>query len=79
MQEDFLKTPTMHLPVACTFLPHFGAFNRGHVEWPAFEWMHMDCFPDLIQLACLLPQKEDNLRTQTTKVYKSLIFNSGNS
>ncbi|RWR72218.1 lisH domain-containing protein [Cinnamomum micranthum f. kanehirae] len=49
------------------FFPPFGALNRGHFEWPAFEWMHMDCFPDLIQLACLLPQKEDNLRTQTTK------------
>jgi hypothetical protein len=42
--------------------------TRGHVEWPAFEWMHGDCFPDLIQLACLLPQKEDSLRNRTTKV-----------
>lgn len=42
-------------------------YAGGHVDWPAFEWMHIDCFPDLIQLACLLPQKEDNLRTRTTK------------
>ncbi|KAK9272038.1 hypothetical protein L1049_002407 [Liquidambar formosana] len=42
-------------------------YAGGHVEWPAFEWMHIDCFPDLIQLACLLPQKEDNLRNRTTK------------
>ncbi|KAJ1257435.1 hypothetical protein BS78_K042000 [Paspalum vaginatum] len=34
----------------------------GDSEWPAFEWMHTDCLPDLIKLACLLPVKEDNLR-----------------
>ncbi|XP_028071654.1 RAB11-binding protein RELCH homolog [Camellia sinensis] len=39
----------------------------GRVEWPAFEWLHIDCFPDLIQLASLLPQKEDNLRRRITK------------
>ncbi|KAK1576809.1 hypothetical protein Q3G72_016663 [Acer saccharum] len=42
-------------------------YAGGHAEWPAFEWMHVDCFPDLIQLACLLPQKEDNLRNRITK------------
>uniref|UniRef100_A0A7N0UIP3 HEAT repeat-containing protein n=1 Tax=Kalanchoe fedtschenkoi TaxID=63787 RepID=A0A7N0UIP3_KALFE len=42
-------------------------YARGNAEWPAFEWLHMDCFPDLIQLACLLPQKEDSLRTRITK------------
>ncbi|XP_021296413.1 lisH domain and HEAT repeat-containing protein KIAA1468 [Herrania umbratica] len=42
-------------------------YAGGHVEWPAFEWMHVDCFSGLIQLACLLPQKEDNLRNRTTK------------
>lgn len=41
---------------------------RGHIEWPSFEWMHVDCFPGLIQLACLLPEKEDNLRNRITKV-----------
>ncbi|KAK4765830.1 hypothetical protein SAY87_007472 [Trapa incisa] len=40
---------------------------EGQVEWPAFEWLHVDCFPDLIKLLCLLPQKEDNLRNRTTK------------
>ncbi|MBA0847564.1 hypothetical protein Goshw_019960 [Gossypium schwendimanii] len=39
----------------------------GHVEWPAFEWVHVDCFSGLLQLACLLPQKEDNLRNRITK------------
>ncbi|KAM7267848.1 hypothetical protein ACFE04_010014 [Oxalis oulophora] len=42
-------------------------YAGGHVEWPSFEWMHVDCFPDLIHLACLLPQKEDNLRNRLTK------------
>ncbi|KAF9595015.1 hypothetical protein IFM89_036033 [Coptis chinensis] len=42
-------------------------YEGGHVEWPAFDWMHTDCFTDLIQLACLLPQKEDNLRLRITK------------
>ncbi|MQL79844.1 hypothetical protein Taro_012293, partial [Colocasia esculenta] len=42
-------------------------YAGGHVEWPAFDWLHVDCFPDLIQLACLLPTREDNLRTHITK------------
>ncbi|KAA8530598.1 hypothetical protein F0562_005307 [Nyssa sinensis] len=45
----------------------FELYAGGHVEWPAFEWLHVDCFPDLIQLATLLPQKEDNLRNRITK------------
>ncbi|KHG15457.1 LisH domain and HEAT repeat-containing protein [Gossypium arboreum] len=42
-------------------------YAGGHVEWPAFEWMHVDCFSALIRLSCLLPQKEDSLRNRTTK------------
>ncbi|KAL5726561.1 hypothetical protein ACHQM5_009596 [Ranunculus cassubicifolius] len=42
-------------------------YAGGHVEWPAFDWLHTDCFADLIQLACLLPQKEDSLRNRITK------------
>ncbi|XP_008810046.2 RAB11-binding protein RELCH homolog isoform X2 [Phoenix dactylifera] len=42
-------------------------YAGGHVDWPAFDWMHIECLPDLIQLACLLPSKEDNLRTRITK------------
>ncbi|KAL6960962.1 hypothetical protein U1Q18_038727 [Sarracenia purpurea var. burkii] len=42
-------------------------YARGSVEWPAFEWLHIDCFPVLIQLASLLPQKEDTLRNRITK------------
>ncbi|KAI8018471.1 RAB11-binding protein RELCH [Camellia lanceoleosa] len=43
-------------------------YAGGSVEWPAFEWLHIDCFPNLIQLASLLPQKEDNLRNRITKL-----------
>ncbi|KAA0031914.1 lisH domain and HEAT repeat-containing protein KIAA1468-like protein [Cucumis melo var. makuwa] len=42
-------------------------YAGGCIEWPAFEWIHVDCLPDLIQLACFLPQKEDNLRNRITK------------
>ncbi|KAM1718098.1 hypothetical protein ACFX11_025853 [Malus domestica] len=42
-------------------------YAGGHVQLPAFEWLHVDCFSALIQLACLLPPKEDNLRNQITK------------
>ncbi|CAO2817223.1 unnamed protein product [Amaranthus hypochondriacus] len=47
-------------------------YARGQVEWSAFEWMHMDCLPDLIQLACFFPQKEDSLRNRITKFLLSV-------
>ncbi|KAK6927916.1 hypothetical protein RJ641_006507 [Dillenia turbinata] len=40
---------------------------RGGIEWPAFDWMHVECFPSLIELTCLLPAKEDNLRIHITR------------
>ncbi|WOH10287.1 hypothetical protein DCAR_0729754 [Daucus carota subsp. sativus] len=43
-------------------------YAGGHVEWPTFELLHCDCFPTLIQLASLLPQKEDKLRSRITKL-----------
>jgi len=43
------------------------SYAAGDSEWSAFEWMHTDCLPNLIKLACLLPVKEDNLRTIITK------------
>lgn len=46
----------------------FYYLGRGHIQLPAFEWLHVDCFPDLIQLACLLPPKEDALRNRITRV-----------
>ncbi|PIM99913.1 Protein phosphatase 2A regulatory subunit A [Handroanthus impetiginosus] len=42
-------------------------YAGGDVEWPAFEWLHIECFPTLIQLSSLLPQKEDSLRNRLTK------------
>ncbi|KAI3927649.1 hypothetical protein MKW92_032294 [Papaver armeniacum] len=45
----------------------FELYAGGHVEWPPFDWIHVDCLPDLIQLACLLSSKEDNLRIRITK------------
>ncbi|RVW77484.1 LisH domain and HEAT repeat-containing protein KIAA1468-like [Vitis vinifera] len=54
-------------------------YAGGHVEWPAFEWMHIDCFPSLIQLACLLPQKEDNLRNRITKFLLAVSERFGDS
>ncbi|KAL3813274.1 hypothetical protein ACJIZ3_014542 [Penstemon smallii] len=42
-------------------------YAGGNVEWSAFEWLHIECFPNLIQLASLLPQKEDNLRNRITR------------
>ncbi|XP_026386971.1 RAB11-binding protein RELCH homolog [Papaver somniferum] len=45
----------------------FELYAGGHVEWPPFDWIHVDCLSDLIQLACLLSSKEDNLRIRITK------------
>ncbi|THU71901.1 hypothetical protein C4D60_Mb04t06400 [Musa balbisiana] len=42
-------------------------YAGGRTIWPMFDWMHVDCLPDLIQLSCLLSHKEDNLRTRITK------------
>ncbi|KAD4888387.1 hypothetical protein E3N88_20460 [Mikania micrantha] len=39
-------------------------YAEGHVDWPTFEWLHDDCFPSLIQIVSLLPQKEDSLRNR---------------
>ncbi|XP_031116420.1 RAB11-binding protein RELCH homolog isoform X2 [Ipomoea triloba] len=43
-------------------------YAEGKTEWPSFEWLHIDCFPVFIELASLLPQKEDNLRSQITRI-----------
>ncbi|PKU83044.1 hypothetical protein MA16_Dca007715 [Dendrobium catenatum] len=44
------------------------SYAKSNVQWPAFDWIYIDCFPDLIELSCFLPQKEDNLRTRITKI-----------
>ncbi|XP_043695775.1 RAB11-binding protein RELCH homolog isoform X2 [Telopea speciosissima] len=51
----FFSTPLLEL------------YAGRYVEWPAFDWVHVDCLPVLIQLACLLPQKEDYLKNRMTK------------
>ncbi|KAJ6803207.1 lisH domain and HEAT repeat-containing protein KIAA1468-like protein [Iris pallida] len=53
-------------------------YSGGNIEWPAFDWMYIDCFPDLIHLSCLLPQKEDNLRTRITKFLLAVSERFGN-
>jgi hypothetical protein len=37
-------------------------------EWPAFDWLHVDCLPMLLQLALMLSSTEDSLRSRLTKV-----------
>ncbi|KAK8939037.1 hypothetical protein KSP39_PZI011174 [Platanthera zijinensis] len=44
------------------------SYAKSNLEWPAFDWIYIDCFPDLIQLTCFLSHKEDNLRSQITKI-----------
>ncbi|CAI8613407.1 unnamed protein product [Vicia faba] len=53
-------------------IPLLESYAREQVEWVTFEWMHVECFPNLIQLACLLPQKEDNLRSRISKFLSSV-------
>ncbi|CAN1122655.1 RAB11-binding protein RELCH homolog [Linum perenne] len=59
--------------------PLLEQYAGGHVEWPAFEWMHLECFPDLIHLSCLLHQKEDSLRNRITKFLLAVGQNFGDS
>lgn len=54
-------------------------YAGGHVEWHAFEWMHVDCFSDLIHLACMLPPKEDSLRNRITKFLLAVSESFGDS
>ncbi|XP_071710205.1 uncharacterized protein [Rutidosis leptorrhynchoides] len=44
--------------------PLLEKYSEGNVDWPTFGWLHDDCFPSLIQIASLLPQKEDSLRNR---------------
>ncbi|KAK3160930.1 hypothetical protein QOZ80_1BG0068410 [Eleusine coracana subsp. coracana] len=59
--------PTSSTPESFFSASCLKQYATGDTEWSAFEWMHTDCLPDLIKLACLLPAKEDNLRTIITK------------
>ncbi|XP_047954167.1 RAB11-binding protein RELCH [Salvia hispanica] len=52
-------------------------YAEGQVEWPAFDWLLTECFPNLIQLCSLLPQKEDNLRIHVTKFLREVVDHFG--
>nr|XP_043616992.1 RAB11-binding protein RELCH isoform X2 [Erigeron canadensis] len=55
--------PSLSDSVGSSFpMPLLEKYSEGHADWPAFEWLHDDCFPGLIQIVSLLPQKEDSLR-----------------
>ncbi|KAG5376750.1 hypothetical protein IGI04_041346 [Brassica rapa subsp. trilocularis] len=54
-------------------------YAEGRSEWPMFEWMHVDCFANLLQLACMLPQKEDHLRNRITKFFLAVSESFGSS
>ncbi|XP_010549912.1 PREDICTED: lisH domain and HEAT repeat-containing protein KIAA1468 homolog [Tarenaya hassleriana] len=54
-------------------------YAEGHSEWPMFEWMHVGCFANLLQLACMLPQKEDHLRNRITKFLLAVSVRFGES
>ncbi|XP_054814249.1 uncharacterized protein LOC129314831 [Prosopis cineraria] len=54
-------------------------YANGCVEWAAFEWMHFECFPNLIQLACMLSHKEDNLRSRISKFLLAVSEKFGDS
>ncbi|KAH9311798.1 hypothetical protein KI387_026833, partial [Taxus chinensis] len=47
-------------------------YAREENVWPTFNWIHMDCLPALIQLASLLPSREDSLRTRIAKLLLAL-------
>ncbi|KAK4416466.1 RAB11-binding protein RELCH [Sesamum alatum] len=32
----------------------FEVYAGGDVEWPTFEWLHIECFPTLIQFSCFV-------------------------
>ncbi|KAI4352183.1 hypothetical protein L6164_006457 [Bauhinia variegata] len=55
------------------------SYARGGIEWASFEWMHVECFPNLIELACLLPHKEDHLRSQISKFLLAVSGEFGDS
>lgn len=61
----------------CFTLSLLEQYAEGHVEWPAFDWLLTECFPSLIQLCSLLPQKEDNLRNRVTKFLLEVVEHFG--
>nr|GEV83754.1 lisH domain and HEAT repeat-containing protein KIAA1468 homolog [Tanacetum cinerariifolium] len=57
--------PSLSDPVGKSFpMPLLEKYSEGNADWPTFEWLHDDCFPGLIRIVSLLPQKEDSLRNR---------------
>lgn len=54
-------------------------YAREELEWPTFDWLHVDCLPALIQLTCLLPSREDSLRMRITKLLLAMAKNFGDN
>ncbi|XP_051140856.1 uncharacterized protein LOC127258170 [Andrographis paniculata] len=50
----------------------FEIYAGGLKEWPVFEWLHLECFPTLIEFSSLLPQKEDSLRNRVVKFLRTV-------
>eukprot|EP00271_Cylindrocystis_brebissonii_P003864 TRINITY_DN15108_c0_g1_i1.p1 TRINITY_DN15108_c0_g1~~TRINITY_DN15108_c0_g1_i1.p1 ORF type:complete len:1242 (-),score=288.02 TRINITY_DN15108_c0_g1_i1:856-4581(-) len=44
----------------------------SEVRWPALDWVAGDCLPAILQLACMLPPKEESLRLRLSRVLLSL-------
>lgn len=48
-------------------------FCRSNLNWPTFDWLIEDLFPTILQLARMLPPREESLRTRLCKVISSAI------
>ena len=46
--------------------------NSAAAEWPAFDWLPVDCLPTVIQLALMLPPTEERLRMRLCTVSESI-------
>ncbi|KAL2651580.1 hypothetical protein R1flu_019708 [Riccia fluitans] len=44
-----------------------GLYARANIEWHDFDWLPEDCFPALLHLACMLPPREEGLRSRLAK------------
>ncbi|KAI5073490.1 hypothetical protein GOP47_0011503 [Adiantum capillus-veneris] len=52
-------------------------YLRGQEEWSAFDWLHVDCLPLLLQVACMLSSREDSLRSRLSKLLAGIIAHFG--
>ncbi|MCO5584303.1 hypothetical protein L7F22_038227 [Adiantum nelumboides] len=52
-------------------------YLRGQEEWSAFNWLHVDCLPLLLQVACMLSSREDSLRSRLSKLLAGIITHFG--